>query len=114
MKKHELENRIIARGEGSNHAHVITGDAEVKRDSNGRILITIGEEGAILKHILETAWMDGQEVHTGEHKEIDLSELPAQIRQGDVLLERKEGRTYEYIAQQEYDPYNNLIVQVRD
>jgi len=114
MNKQERINRVIARGEGSNHSHVITGDAEVKRNSKGEILIEIGKEGATLRHILETSWINGQEVHTGEHGDITLTDLPNQVRQGDVLLEKIDKRTYKYIAQQEYDPYNDLIQQVND
>lgn len=114
MKKQDRVNRIIAKGEGSNHSHVIVGDAEVIRNKKGEILIQVGEEGAVLRHILETAWLEGQEVHTGEHSDIPLQDLPAQIRQGDVMLEKIGERTYKYIAQQEYDPYNDLIQQVRD
>ena len=114
MNKTERLSRILARGEGSNHSHVIVGDAEVKRNNDGEILIEVGKEGAVLRHILETSWMNGQEVHTGEHGDIELKELPAQVRQGDVFLEKVGERTYKYIAQQEYDPYNDLIQQVRD
>lgn len=113
MNKKERTMRVIARGEGSNHSHVIVGDAVV-RNKNGEILIEIGNEGAVLRHILETSWMNGQEVHTGEHGDIELGELPAQVRQGDVFLEKVGERTYKYIAQQEFDPYNDLIQQVSD
>ena len=54
MNNQERKNRIIARGEGSNHAHVIVGNAEITRNENGEIIITVGTEGAILKHLLET------------------------------------------------------------
>lgn len=114
MTKTERHLRIIARGEGSGHAHIIVGDAQVTRNDKGEILIEIGKEGAILRHILESAWIGGQEVHTGEHTDISLEELPSQVRQGDVMLEKIDERTYKYIAQQEYDPYNDLIQKVRD
>jgi len=111
MTKQERESRIIARGESQKHAHVVVGDAIVRND-NGEILIEVGNEGAVLRHIIETSWMEGQEVHTGEHNDIDLSDLPVQVRQGDVLLERITKRTYRYIPQMEYDPYTNIIRQV--
>jgi hypothetical protein len=114
MKKEELKTRIIARGEGSNHAHVITGDSVVSRNKHGEILIEVGNQGAVLKHILETSWMSGQEVFTGEHKDISLMDLPTQVRQGDVLLNRIGERLYKYIPQVEYDPYGEVIRQVRD
>jgi len=113
MTKKELKNRIIARGESSNHSHVITGDAII-RNKNGEILIEIGAEGAILKHLLETEWLTGREVWTKEHADIDLGSLPVQIRHGDVLLDKVGERIYKYIQQMEYDPYNEIIRQVRD
>lgn len=113
MKKEELKNRVIARGEGSNHSHVITGDAVVK-NKNGEIVIEVGKEGAILKHLLESEWMNGNEKWTGEHTDIDLSGLPDQVRHGDVFLEKIGERSYKYIPQMEYDPYNDVISQVRD
>jgi len=114
MKKQERINRVIARGEGSNHSHVITGDATITRNKDSEILIEVGNEGAVLRHILETNWLEGTETHTGEHGDINLTDLPDQVRQGDVLLEKISKRTYKYIAKQEYDPYNDLIQQVRD
>jgi len=114
MNKQERINRVIARGEGSNHSHVIIGDAQVTRNNKGEILIEVGKEGAVLRHILESSWMIGQEIHTGEHTDISLEELPSQIRQGDVMLEKIGARTYRYIAQQEFDPYNDLIQTVKD
>lgn len=137
MKKQERINRVIARGEGSNHSHVIVGDAQVTRNSNGEILIEAGKEEFALKHILESNWLNGQEVFTKEHgsifidfkknksrKEIikngeitgmeEVDFIVNEIRQGDVYLEKISERTYKYIAQQEYDPYNDLIQQVRD
>lgn len=114
MKKEERKNRIIARGEGSNHSHVVVGDATVTRNKDGEILIEVGKEGAVLKHILESSWMEGQEVFTGEHNEINLRDLPSQVRQGDVMLELVKGRTYKYIPQVEFDPYDEVIRQVRD
>lgn len=113
MNKKELKNRIIARGEASNHSHIITGDAVV-RNVNGEILIEVGNEGAVLKHLLESEWMKGKQVWTKEHADIDLAELPAQVRHGDVMLEKIGPRTYKHIQQMEYDPYNEVIRQVRD
>ncbi len=97
MNKQERKNRVIARGEHSNHSHVIVGDAVIERDNQGRILVEVGEEGAVLRHILESEWMEGREVWTKEHADIKLSK----------------GR-YEYIQQVEYDPYNDVIQSVKD
>lgn len=97
MDTDERKNRIIARGETSNHCHVVTGDAEIIRNGEEEIIVKVGEEGAVLKHILESAWMEGQEVWTKEHEDIELDK-------GD----------YKYIPQVEYDPYDEKIREVKD
>lgn len=97
MNKKEKLNRVIARGEISNHCHVVTGDADVKHNEAGEILIEVGKEGAVLKHLLESEWMAGKEVWTKEHTDIHLQE-----------------GSYKYVPQIEYDPYNEVIQQVRD
>lgn len=95
MKKSERISRIIARGEFSNHSHVVTGDATV-RNENGEIIIEVHGE-ATIRHLLEDAWMKGQEVWTEEHADIAL-----------------EPGTYKYIPQLEYHPYEDVIQRVRD
>ena len=98
MENQERKNRIIARGEHSNHSHVVVGDAEVERNESGEIIVKVGEQGATLKHILESNWLQGQEVWTGEHK--------------DVPLEPE--KEYTYVAQQEFDPFEKTIQRVID
>lgn len=121
MNKQERQNRIIARGEASNHAHVVTGDAKITRNNSGEILIELGKEECVLRHILETAWLEGTEVHTQEHGDINLTEidklaevgtLPA--RQGDVALEKIAKGKYRYVPQVEFDPYDAVIRKVQD
>lgn len=98
MNKQERKNRVIAQGEHSNHSHVITGDAEVVRNDNGEITISVGGEGAVLKHILESNWVDsGNEVWTQEHNDIAFPE-----------------GEYKFIAQKEFDPYERKIMEVLD
>lgn len=97
MKIEERKNRIIAKGEFSNHSHVVTGDCVVTRNTNNEILLEVGSEGAVLKHILESEWLKGNEVWTKEHKDIPL-----------------EKGSYKFIQQQEYNPYNKAIEAVRD
>jgi hypothetical protein len=92
MNLQERKKRVIARGEHSNHAHVLTGD--ITFNSNGTF--TVNNDGKI-RHILETNWLDGQEVWTEEHKDIDL-----------------EKGTYKYVQQVEYDPYQDIIREVID
>ena len=96
MKKQERINRIIARGEISDHAHVIVGEANVTQE-NGEIMVEVYGKAAI-KHILESQWVnDGVEVWTKEHGDIDVAP----------------GR-YKYVPQIEYDPYENEIRKVVD
>jgi hypothetical protein len=91
-------NRVIARGEVSGHSHVIVGDAEVTRNAEGQIKVTVGNGGAVLKHILEKEYVEtGKEVWTREHKDIQL----------------KPG-TYIKVQQMEYDPLADLIREVLD
>ncbi len=97
MKLEERKNRIIAKGEFSNHSHVMTGDCTVTKNEKGEIICEVGSEGAILKHILESDWLKGVETWTKEHKDIPL-----------------EKGTYKFIQQQEYNPYNKAIEAVKD
>jgi len=112
LTKQERISRIIARGEFSNHSHVIVGDANV-RNENGEILIDVEGECSI-KHLLETAWLDGKEEWTKEHTDIDLTSLPLQIRHGDVCLERIADKTYKFIQQQVFDPLTKRIEAAQD
>jgi hypothetical protein len=97
MKKTERENRIIARGEVSGHSHIITGECTIERNKES-VIIHAGKNCAI-KHLLEQPFVEeGLEIWTKEHKDIPL----------------KEGESYEYIQQVEYDPYSKLIQTVKD
>lgn len=113
MTKSERRSRIIARGESSGHSHIVTGDAVV-RNENGEIIIEVGKEGAVLKHLMEPAWLAGREQFTNEHADIDLSGFPEQVRHGDVLLEKCGPKTYKYVPQIEYDPYQDVIQRLED
>ncbi len=92
MKKQERKNRVVARGEISNHAHVVIGNAVV----NGDTIKVLGR--ATIRHILESSWVnEGVEVWTKEHADIPL-----------------EKGVYKYIPQIEYDPYKDQIRKVVD
>lgn len=94
MQQQERIQRIVAREEHSNHCHVITGN--VTFDPQGRILV--GEDSnAVMRHLLEKEWMQGNEVWTGEHKDIVL-----------------EPGVYEYVPQMVYDPLAKRIEAARD
>ena len=96
MKKQDRTNRIIARGELSDHAHVIIGEATITHENNEIMVEVYGK--AAIKHILESHWVDeGVEVWTKEHADIDIS--PGK---------------YKYVPQIEYDPYEDAIKRVRD
>ena len=97
MKKEERKNRIIARGELSNHSHVVTGECEIIRNEES-VIIKAGKNCAI-KHLLEREYVEeGVEAWTKEHVDIPL----------------KEGESYEYVQQQEYNPYEKAIEKVKD
>lgn len=97
MNTEERKNRILARGEHSNHCHVVTGDVEITRNNKGEITFEVGDEGAVLKHILETNWMNGEEVWTKEHH--------------DILLEKG---SYKHVHQNEFDPIDKIVRRVID
>jgi hypothetical protein len=94
--KTERQNRIIARGEITDHAHVVVGNSKITHQ-NDEVLIEVHGKAAI-KHILETPWVEeGVEVWTEEHVDIELA--PGK---------------YKYVPQIEYDPYENEIRKVQD
>lgn len=94
MNTKERIQRILARGEHSNHCHVVTGDVQFTPEG----LIVVGEDSnATLRHLLETEWMKGNEVWTGEHKDITL-----------------QPGIYENVQQMVYDPLAKRVEAARD
>jgi hypothetical protein len=92
-------DRVIIRGEVSDHSHIVVGDATITRNDNGEIEISVGNEGATLRHLLESLFVEsGQEVWTKEHADIELTP----------------NHTYSHVQQKEYDPYADTIREVRD
>jgi hypothetical protein len=112
MTLNERKSRIRARGEHSGHSHIITGEALVINEF-GEVLIDVLGNCAV-EHLLEDAWMNGEKVHTKEHAAIELTEMPAYVRQGDIFLEKVGERTYRFIQQQVYDPLSKRIEAARD
>lgn len=90
----ERKQRIIAKGEHSNHSHIITGD--IQFDHKGRIVVS-ENSNAVLKHLLEDEWLKGKEVWTGEHTDIKLT--PG---------------VYEYVPQMVFDPLSKRIEAAKD
>lgn len=64
--------------------------------------------------MLETAWLAGKEEWTTEHADIDLTEMPDQIRHGDIMLKKIDKRKYQYIQQKVFDPLTKRIEDARD
>jgi len=96
MKNQDRKNRIIARGEITDHAHIVTGEAIVTH-KNSEVYIEVYGKAAI-RHLLETPWIkEGQEVWTEEHEDVELA--PGK---------------YKYVPQIEYDPYEDQIKKVQD
>ena len=104
----DRNNRIIARGEQSNHAHIVTGNARVYRKGEGASaelyvevlekpedLTPEQEKGmtAKLEHLLESTG-----VWTKEHMPIELTP----------------GKTYRVVQQQEFDPFEKARRAVMD
>jgi len=98
MSRDERAKRIIARGEHSNHSHVVCGDDVTVREEKGTTYVTVGNSGAVLRHILEKEYLEtGAEIWTKEHTDI---ELPA--------------GEYKYVAQIEFNPLDETINRVKD
>ena len=91
----KLSTKIIARGEASNHAHIITGNADLF-ELNSEIYIQVYST-AILKHLVETEFLKGNEISANEHLDIPLT-----------------SGIYQYVPQIEYDPYQKLVRKVID
>jgi len=98
MNKKERSLRILARGEISGHSHIITGEDVLVKEEKGNIVITVGNSGAVLKHLLETPWVEeGKEIWTEEHADINIA--PG---------------TYDYIPETNYDPLTKRLEKVID
>lgn len=99
MTKQERASRVIARGEHSNHSHVIIGDDVLIEEKDGNVIITVGEDSnASLKHLLEKEYVEtGKEIWTGEHADIKL-----------------EPGVYEYVQQKTFDPLTKRIENAKD
>jgi hypothetical protein len=98
LNKEARISRVVARGEHSNHSHVVCGDDVAIRNADGNIMITVGNTGAVLRHILEDAWVNsGVETWTKEHTDIQLP--PGE---------------YRYVPQMEFNPLDAVVRRVKD
>lgn len=57
-KIEKIAEKIIARGETSGHAHILTGDVELFKDKEGRIFAAVGKDGAYHQHYKEAMITD--------------------------------------------------------
>lgn len=87
----KVENAVLAWGEVSGHAHVVTGDAEVFRIGN-KVFVCVGSDGAKLEH------MKFATRTKADHAPITLE--PNQV--------------YEVILQNEYNPFAKALERVID
>lgn len=97
----KIPNRPIALGEHSGHMHVLTGDVELF-EIDGRIIASIGNDGARLQHIHENnfnpkLWKTTEELKMADHKS---HLLPKGL--------------YEFWIQNSYNPYSKLMEKVID
>lgn len=96
------ENFIIARGEHSNHSHIVCPTVEGTpvsffKDSKGELYFTVDGDFT-LEHLLETHYKQSKaKVWTEEH-------VPVAFPAG----------TYKYIQQTEFHPYEDAIRAARD
>lgn len=118
--KQNRKNRVIARGEVTCHSHIITGECEIIREKE-KVIIKAGKNCAI-KHLLEKPFVEeGIEQWTEEHKDIDIYKLDHKVkigeilgRHGDISVKKIADKTYEFIQQREYDPFEDVIRKVVD
>jgi hypothetical protein len=72
--KQERASRIIARGEVSGHSHIVVGNAKVRRNKDGELLIDVEAGGATIKHLIEKEYVENDKlVWTNEHFDIELA-----------------------------------------
>ncbi|MEZ2446099.1 hypothetical protein AB6805_30500 [Chitinophaga sp. RCC_12] len=81
--------------------HVLTGDVEMF-EVDGRIICTVGSDGARLQHVhesnfTESSWTKKEEITKADHNS---HELPA--------------GNYEFWIQNSYNPYSKLMERVID
>ncbi len=97
----KIANKPIALGEHSGHMHVLTGDVEMF-EFEGRIICTVGQDGARLQHVHESNFTDASWTKTDELQKAD---------HGSHLLP---AGNYEFYIQNSYNPYSKLMEKVID
>ncbi|MFA5299811.1 MAG: hypothetical protein WC389_16630 [Lutibacter sp.] len=97
----KIENKPLAYGEISGHAHVLTGKVDLF-ELDGKIYAVVGNDGARLQHIKEN--------HITPSCMISTKELPVADHKS-ILLPPG---TYEFGIQKQYDPFEDVFKRVVD
>lgn len=102
MSLEERRKRIVASGVHSGHCHVLVGEDVKVMEKDGETIFVINTEDstAVIRHLLEGAWMQGVEVPTPEHKDIE--------------IEYEVGQPFGIVIQERMDPFTREIQRVRD
>lgn len=84
------DERVLARGEHSDHSHVVYGRAaKVYYSEEGAMFVDTREGAAVIRHVLESRHHKGEQQWTGEHRTLFLPK----------------GKIYTVRQQSQYDPY---------
>lgn len=86
-----VEKKVLAWGEVSGHAHVVTGDAEVFL-IDGKMIVAVGNDGAKLEHMKFAT--------------------KAKADHGPIILTANQD--YEVLLQNEYNPFAGALERVLD
>jgi hypothetical protein len=93
------EERIVARGEHTDHSHIVYGEAaRIYHTLQGEMYVDTREGAAIIRHVLESRHQQGIQIWTGEHRTLLLPH----------------GKVYQIKQQSEYDPYSRMMWGVMD
>ena len=86
-----VQDKVLAWGEHSGHAHTVTGDAEVF-EIDGKMIVVTGNDGAKLEHIM----------------------FKTKAKADHAPLTLEPNTTYEVILQNEYNPLAGALERVVD
>ena len=96
-----LDSRIAARGEFSDHCHVITGDCDIY-EHDGRMYVKAGKKGVTLQHTKESMLP----VNLENCSDLTVADHPKHIL--------KANEVYDVTIQNEFNPYDKLFQKVAD
>jgi hypothetical protein len=118
LTKEEVEGRkarVIARGEFSDHCHVIEGNATIVKKGNVTY-VNVEDSTAVMKHLIESEYLKGNDVWTKEHHDAPITDDI--VRHGDVTLVKQTSGPnkgmYQFVVPQERDLFSGVQRRVRD